>query len=362
MFTTTIRNPNTFLYNTGPISSPTDANWNRPQTYSVTRVLGRGTAGQQRQVLGTGLSCPPANVGVHSTPDYPAIAAQAVHDLGGHVVFAGPRADAFHVDLGSIFDLGDLRPFQSAYNPAIPPILPNMPGVNGLRGLNVHTIAIQVPITELTRDHTRPTDVMSPTAVIGVYATASRTSAMVRNAKTGTYNGFGGSVQVSRLGNPLINEVINPMSVKDLWNTTDPADDQQFAQYVYHPELAELDRERAVPLGVPAPAPVRQRESAAQRPGRDPAHRDPTGRGAWVPELHRANAGRSAPAERGCAADGAGEPESDRTAGRRRRRVPERSPADRRHNCDRAAGDRRADDPAGRSELQAGRRGERAYR
>jgi hypothetical protein len=177
---------------------------------------------------------------VHSTPDYPAIAAQAVHDLGGHLVFAGPRADAFHVDLGSIFDLGDLRPFQSAYNPAIPPILPNMPGVNGLRGLNVHTIAIQVPITELTRDHTRPTDVMSPTAVIGVYATASRTSAMVRNAKTGTYNGFGGSVQVSRLGNPLINEVINPMSVKDLWNTTDPADDQQFAQYVYHPELANL--------------------------------------------------------------------------------------------------------------------------
>ena len=92
---------------------------------------------------------------MHSTPDYPAIAAQAVHDLGGQSVFAGPRADAFHVDLGSIFDLGDLRPFQSAYNPAIPPILPNMPGVNGLRGLNVHTIAMQVPITELTRDAPR---------------------------------------------------------------------------------------------------------------------------------------------------------------------------------------------------------------
>jgi Domain of unknown function (DUF4331) len=240
VFTTTIRNPNTFLYNTGPISSPTDENWNRPQTYSVTRVLGRGTAGQQRQVLGTGLTCPPANVGVHSTPNYPAIAAQAVHEMGTHRVFAGPRADAFHVDLGSVFDLGDLRPFQSAYNHAIPPILPNMPGVNGLRGLNVHTIALQVPITELTRDHSRPTDVMSPTAVIGVYATASRTSARVRDPKTGTYNGFGGSVQVSRLGNPLVNEVINPMSVKDLWNATDPADDHQFAQYVYHPELANL--------------------------------------------------------------------------------------------------------------------------
>jgi len=66
---------------------------------------------------------------------------------------------------------------------------------------------------------------------------------MVRNAKTGTYNGFGGSVQVSRLGNPLINEVINPMSVKDLWNTTDPADDQQFAQFFNADDAAKEPEE-----------------------------------------------------------------------------------------------------------------------
>ncbi|MBV9593244.1 MAG: DUF4331 family protein, partial [Actinobacteria bacterium] len=78
-FTTTIRNPNTFLYNTGPISSPTDPNWNRPQTFSVTRVSGRGARGDGdgdgddggARILGRGLTCPPVNVGVHSTPHYP---------------------------------------------------------------------------------------------------------------------------------------------------------------------------------------------------------------------------------------------------------------------------------------------------
>ena len=72
------------------------------------------------------------------------------------MVFAGQRADGFHVDLGSIFDLGDLRPLQGAYNKGIPPILAGMPGVNGLRGLNVHTLALQVPISDLTVDGSVP--------------------------------------------------------------------------------------------------------------------------------------------------------------------------------------------------------------
>src|SRR5579859_1572776 len=130
-FSTTVRHPGTFLYNTGPIAAPTDVTWNRPQTYSLTKLV-RTADGMQAQVLGSALTCPPVNVGVHSTPNYPAIAAQTYHDLGGNrAVFAGQRADGFHVDLGSIFDLGDLRPFQGAYNQGIPPILGNMPGVNG---------------------------------------------------------------------------------------------------------------------------------------------------------------------------------------------------------------------------------------
>jgi hypothetical protein len=244
-FTTTIRNPNTFLYNTGPITSPTDPNWNRPQVYALTRIGRHGNGwdqwGSGGRVLGRELSCPPVNVGVHSTPDYPAIAAQAYHDLGGdRMVFAGQRADGFHVDLGSIFDLGDLRPFQGAYNQGIPPVLANMPGVNGLRDLNVHTIALQVPISDLTADGSTPTNVMSGKSVIGVWATASRTTARMWNSDTGSFRNLGGYGQVSRLGNPLINEVINPMSVKDRWNAQAPSGDKQFAQYVLQPELANL--------------------------------------------------------------------------------------------------------------------------
>jgi Domain of unknown function (DUF4331) len=253
-FSTTIRNPSTFLYNTGPITSPTDSTWNRPQTYTLSRITPRraSRSGGNEQVLGTGLTCPPVNVGVRSTPNYPSLAALSYHTLSGNVrVFAGQRADGFHVDLGSIFDLGDLRPFQGAFNAGIPPILANMPGVNGLRGLNVHTIALQVPIEDLTVDGRRPHDVMSPKSVIGVWATASRASARILDGSTGTYRSLGQFRQISRLGNPLINEVINPMAVKDSWNAQEPHDDSNFAEYVLQPELANLIANVLYPAAFP---------------------------------------------------------------------------------------------------------------
>jgi hypothetical protein len=114
-FHTATRNPNTFLYNTGPISSLGDPNWNRPQTYSVTLVH-FNAAGQQigkGQVLGSGIPTPPDNIGPRSTPNYNSLAAAAVTNLpGGIKVFAGQRDDPFFVDLGSIFDLAGLRPFN----------------------------------------------------------------------------------------------------------------------------------------------------------------------------------------------------------------------------------------------------------
>src|SRR5262249_2803262 len=107
-FDTRVRNPNTFLYNTGPITSLNSQNWNVRQFYSVTRVLASGT----QSVLGENLASPPCRIGPRSTPDYAALAIAAVHSLAGGVkVFAGQRAEGFYVDLGSIFDLGDLRPF-----------------------------------------------------------------------------------------------------------------------------------------------------------------------------------------------------------------------------------------------------------
>src|SRR3954447_25783817 len=252
-FKTRIRNATTFLYNTGPISDPHDATWNRPQSYSVTRVTRDRKSGHaHHRVLVRNLLCPPVNVGVRSTPDYPNLAAKTYYRLGGgRKVFAGQRADAFHVDLGSIFDLGDLRPFQAAFNDGIPPILGNMPGVNGLRGLNVHTIALQVPISDLTRHHNRPTDVMAAESVIGVWATASRTTGRFVDKRTGRHRGLGHFMQVSRLGNPLINEVINPMGEKDRWNMTEPHEDAQFAKYVLHPELANLVANVLYPAAFP---------------------------------------------------------------------------------------------------------------
>jgi hypothetical protein len=233
-FSTQVRSDETFLYNTGPIRSITDATWNRPQFYSVTRVA----LGRAPEQLASGLTCPPVNVGLRSTPDYGAtFTAAAVHPIrGGRTVFAGQRGDAFFVDLGSVFDLGVLRPFQNLH--LLP--LPAAPGVNGLQSLNVHTIAIQVPISDVSRNGNVPKNPMDASSVIGVWATASRQAATVWDATQGRAVGHGPFQQVSRLANPLFNEVITPMADKDRWNASQPRDDAQFAKYVARPELARL--------------------------------------------------------------------------------------------------------------------------
>ena len=223
-FNTKIRNPNTFLYNTGPITSITSANWNRPQYYKVSRWE-RGAAAPV--TLASNLTTPPVNIGPRSTPNYAAtFTSAAIHDLGrGRKVFAGQRAEGFFVDLGSIFDLGTLRPFQNLH------LIPSAAavGVNGTQGLNVHTIAIQVPKTDLTKGNKTPTDVSSADSVVGVWASSERQASTVWDASTRSWHGHGSFHQVSRLGNPLFNEVIVPMASKDRWNHVPPHDDSQFA-------------------------------------------------------------------------------------------------------------------------------------
>jgi hypothetical protein len=226
-FHTQLPNPDTFLYNTGPITSLHSPNWNRRQVYSVTRRDGRG---QHR--LGEGLICPPCNIGPLSTPDYAALAGAAVHTLSdGSRVFAGQRAEGFYVDLGSIFDLGDLRPFQNFQVFAKAEGLKAAPGVNTPKFLNVHSIALQVPISRVTEHH-RP--------VIGVWTAAKRQRARILDSEGTGHVHSGPHTQVSRLGNPLFNEVIVPLGKKDYWNTQRPVHDKQFAHYVAHPELAGL--------------------------------------------------------------------------------------------------------------------------
>jgi hypothetical protein len=231
-FETEVRNPGTFLYNTGPIESIGSANWNRRQFYSVTRVKGG-----KRKVLASHLACPPCNIGPASTPQYGKLAAQAVHQIaGGHTVFAGQRLEGFYVDIGAIFDLGDLRPFQNLHLAA----MAKAPGVNGTNDFSVHSIALKVPKHELTSNGSTPSNPMSPHAVIGVWAAASRRRSVIREPGKGQTHESGGWVQVSRLGNPLFNEVIVPMGEKDRWNALSAADDGQFLKYVQHPELAGL--------------------------------------------------------------------------------------------------------------------------
>jgi hypothetical protein len=223
-FSTRFTTPDSFLYNTGPITSLSSPNWNSKQFYSVTRKDHFGT-----HRLATNLACPPCNVGPGSTPNYePALGAPAVHSLGNGVkVFAGQRAEQFYVDLGAIFDLADLRPFQNLN--VFHSSMPAAPGVNTTDKLNVHTIAIQVPISQLTVPH-KP--------VIGVWTTASRQRVQIGNPGPGGDFSTGPFTQVSRLGNPLVNEVLIPLGKKDYWNKQQPAGDRQFLQYVAHPELA----------------------------------------------------------------------------------------------------------------------------
>ena len=231
-FQTVVGNPNTFLYNTGPIGSIGDANWNRKQFYSVTR-----RAGLSVEVLASNLPCPPSNIGPASTPNYPALANEAIQSLpGGRTVFAGQRLEGFYIDLGAIFDLGDLRPFQQLHLGQMAASVPG--GVNSTAEFSVQSIALQVPIQDLARGP-RWGDWHHPDSVIGVWAAASRSKATIREA-AGVIGSFGPPVQVSRLGNPLFNEVIVPMGQKDLWNSLFPAQDAQFLSYVQHPELASL--------------------------------------------------------------------------------------------------------------------------
>ena len=223
-FSTAVGNGNTFLYNTGQVTSPTDADLNVKQTYSVTRIEEGGSS----TVLGSNLPVPPANIGPRSNPTYDDF--QGVADLGSNrKVFAGPRDDPFFVDLGSIFDLGGLRPFNAAH--IIP--LKNEGGEDGVRNYNVFSIALQVPKTDLLQ---------APMAdgTIGIYASAKRQAIRVIDPTTGTASHSGDWVQVSRLGNPLINEVVIPLGQKDLWNASDPADDVQFLNRHTTPELAGL--------------------------------------------------------------------------------------------------------------------------
>ena len=216
------------------------------------------------------------------------------------------------------------------------------PGVNATKAVNVHSIAIQIPKTQLTAKGSTPTDASKASSVIGVWTTASRRkvgffgTATATAATTITASGVGPFSQVSRLGNPLFNEVLVPMERKDYWNTQPPCERQPVRRRRAAPG-ARATCSRAVPGRVPEPRRARTRRARSRA--------DlvailltgiPTGVVPGLPELGRFDAGRHAAPEHGDPADDelAQQHRPDR---RRPGRLPERPARVRRRVHDRAA-------------------------
>ena len=225
-FQTTRQNQNTFLYNTGPVQSLTDPNLNVRQTWTLTRV---DVDGGQATVLGSG-QVAPYFVGPVSMPNYGDLAQSAIRTLpGGYKVFVGPRDDPFFVDLAAAFDLLSIRRLPGDKGK----------GVDGVGGFNVMSVVLQIPKEELTRDRMSP-DPSRDNHVIGIWNTAERPQSRVLNGD-GTATVSGSGVQVSRLGMPLVNEVVIPLGMKDRFNASEPSDDvAQFGAFVVDPELPKL--------------------------------------------------------------------------------------------------------------------------
>lgn len=232
-FTRNVRNGDTFLQNVGPVSSPTDPNLNVYYTYTVQKCLGPSPGQTQCTVLGADLLEAPNNVGPKSYPNgygKGSRIATTVYTIDDDtMIFAGPRAEGFYVDLGMIFDLINFRPGTNVGNVG--------GGKNDTAGFNVHSIAISVPIQKLTANHAATTDATDPNAIVSMWSSTwrMRNSSLSGSGAPPTLSGDW--VQVSRLGNPLINEVVIPLGQKDLFNATYPVNDAQFGQFVLNPEV-----------------------------------------------------------------------------------------------------------------------------
>lgn len=220
-FTTEVRNPATFLYNTGTVSSLDDPDLNVRQFYRLTRIDGPRRTGAVTELSGR-LPVPPPNIGPRSTPGYGAIGG-AIQQLPGNIrVFAGQRDEGFYVDLG-IFDLLGVGSGQIEDSTA---------------GFNVSSLAIQVPKSALARGGQAPASPTDPNAIIGVWSTASRFA--TRTLSPGAQTHSGALVQVSRLGNPLVNEAVIDLARKDAFNGIEPTSDSVALDRVTDPEVPKL--------------------------------------------------------------------------------------------------------------------------
>ncbi|MBD0283430.1 MAG: DUF4331 domain-containing protein [Thermoleophilaceae bacterium] len=325
-FKTRFRNPDSFLYARPTVDSVNDPDVNLVQTYD----LYRETYDKHRRLVSVkriARKAPvvPDNVGPKTVPNFAHVERGGITPLrGGGKAIVAPADDAFFADLGVIFDAVNID------RPGRPNIgLGNQGGgKDDVAGYNTKSFVLQVPESEVTRDGKPVADMKSGNAVVGVWATTERKrmSALRPSGKGKRSDGRDGWVQVSRLGNPLINEVIVPIGKKDKFNATSPADDaRNFGRFALNPEPARIlnalfglgiretnrtDIVQALLTGVPGLTQI----------GRDPAPADTLKINLGVPPASNPNL---------------------RRPGRRHGRVSERPAAHRRRGRHRAPGDRR---------------------
>jgi Domain of unknown function (DUF4331) len=182
------------------------------QPFTVTRI-----AGGKSKVVARGTT-PPNNIGPRSTPSYRSLAAKGVVSVaGGGSAFAGQRDDPFFGDIGAIFDLVAIRKGTG-----------NMGGGKDFfAGYGVHSFGVQVPIAGLNAKN----------GTIGVWSSVDRRKVTTRGTAT---RSSGGWVQVNRLANPLVNEVVIPTGLKDQWNALQPVQEGRFQKYYTTPILAAV--------------------------------------------------------------------------------------------------------------------------
>jgi hypothetical protein len=265
-FQTEVRGPDVFTTAVGGIagippitklSGPGSEGLGLRQSYSVTMVKGN-----RRTELSQGkkLFAVPSNAGPRTMPGYAGpggLFEQGIYSIAqGVKVFAGTTDDAFYIDLGAAFDSLNFR--MAAGGGVLSPAQDGDDNTNfapdDVSGFNVNTIALEVPVTLLTRDG-QPHPSTDPKAVLGTYGTTSRPRLQVRRVTPPQdLDDFDFSLrrfrQVQRMGNPLINELIIGTGSKDRFSMDDPENDSQFASFFLRPLLATVFGT----LGIPVPA------------------------------------------------------------------------------------------------------------
>jgi hypothetical protein len=226
------------------LDGPGSEGLTRRQTYTVTEIRGDR---RTQLFAGRTLVAVPSNVGPATMPNYPALAAQGIYSdpARGMRVFAGQRAETFYIDLGAVFDTLNLRRYLPLLSAAEDADNVNPFGINRFSGFNVNTIAIELPIQYISSDG-KPA-AMTANPVIGVYASTSRQQVRIL-ADDGPAT-QGPLVQVARMANPLVNELIITTPFKDRWNATRPNAEATFQDFYKNPVIAtELNLVYHVPI------------------------------------------------------------------------------------------------------------------